>query len=131
VPNLYVGGRWASARVGGVRDVVNPWDQSVVAKVDEAGPEDVAEAIAAARRAFDAGPWPQTPAMERGVLLGKIAALLERDREEIARIETLDTGKTLRESRIDVDDVVSVFRYYAGLADKDAGRVIATPSPDV
>jgi betaine-aldehyde dehydrogenase len=131
MPNLYVGGRWASPRAGGVRDVVNPWDQSVVAKVDEAGPEDVAEATAAARDAFDAGPWPQTPAAQRGVLLGKIATLLERDREEIARVETLDTGKTLRESRIDVDDVVSVFRYYAGLADKDAGRVIATASPDV
>ena len=45
MPNLYVGGRWASPRAGGVRDVVNPWDQSVVAKVDEAGPEDVAEAV--------------------------------------------------------------------------------------
>jgi len=131
MPNLYLGGRWASARAGGIRDVVNPWDQSVVAKVDEAGAEDVAEAVAAARRAFDTGPWPHTPAAERGVLLGKVAALLERDREEIARTETLDTGKTLRESRIDVDDVVSVFRYYAGLADKDAGRVIATQSPDV
>jgi betaine-aldehyde dehydrogenase len=131
VPNLYIGGRWASTSAGGVRDVVNPWDQSVVAKVDEAGPQEVAEAIAVARHAFDAGPWPHTPAVERGVLLGKIAMLLERDREEIARVETLDTGKTLRESRIDVDDVVSVFRYYAGLADKDAGRVIATPSPDV
>ncbi len=131
MPNLYLGGRWASARAGGIRDVVNPWDQSVVAKVDEAGAEDVAEAIAAARRAFDAGPWPGTPAVERGALLEKVAALLERDREDIARTETLDTGKTLRESRTDVGDVVSVFRYYAGLVDKDAGRVIATPSPDV
>jgi betaine-aldehyde dehydrogenase len=91
----------------------------------------VAATIAAARHAFDAGPWPRTPATERGALPGKVAALLERDREEIARLETLDTGKTLRESRIDVDDVVSVFWYYAGLADKDAGRVIDTPNPDM
>ena len=131
MPNLYLGGRWVSARAGGVRDVINPCDQSVVAKVDEAGPEDVAEAIAAARRAFDGGPWPRTPAMDRGALLGTVASLLERDREHIARIETLDTGKTLRESRIDIDDVVAVFRYYAGLADKDDGRVIATRNPDV
>jgi betaine-aldehyde dehydrogenase len=131
VPNLYLGGRWVSARTGGVRDVINPCDQSVLAKVDEAGPEDVAEAIAAARRAFDEGPWPRTPPMDRGALLGSVASLLERDREHIARIETLDTGKTLRESRIDIDDVIAVFRYYAGLADKNDGRVIATQNPDV
>ena len=89
MPNLYLGGSWASARAGVIRDIVNPWDQSVVAKVDEAGPEDVATAIAAARHAFDAGLWPHTPAAERGVLLGKGAGLLVRDREEIARIETL------------------------------------------
>ena len=47
-----------------------------------------------------------------------------RDKEEIARAETLDTGKTLKESRIDVDDVTAVFRYYADLADKDAGRIV-------
>ena len=50
-----------------------------------------------------------------------MAELLQRDKEEIARTETLDTGKTLAESRIDVDDVTAVFRYYADLADKDAG----------
>jgi betaine-aldehyde dehydrogenase len=131
MPNLYVGGRWALPRAGGVRDVVNPCDRRVIATVDEAGPPDVAEAVAAARAAFEAGPWPATPAVQRAALLGRVAALLERDREQIARIETLDTGKTLRESRIDVDDVVSVFRYYAGLADKDAGRVVGTPDPHV
>ena len=54
-----------------------------------------------------------------------------RDKEQIARTETLDTGKTLGESRIDVDDVTAVFRYYADLADKDAGRLVDTGQPNV
>ena len=85
----------------------------------------------AARAAFDTGPWPRTPATERGALLGRVADLLLRDKEEIARVETLDTGKTLAESRLDVDDVVSVFRYYAGLAGQDAGRLVDVGRPEV
>ena len=131
VPNLFIDGHWVAAAGGGSRDVVNPFDQSVIAKVDEAAAEDVAAAVAAARRAFDTGPWPWSTAAARAAVLLRVAALLERDREDIARTETLDTGKTLRESRIDVDDVASVFRYYAGLADKVAGRVVATTNPDV
>ena len=60
----------------------------------------------------------------------RIADLLERDAEEIAGTETRNTGKALREGRYDVADVVKVFRYYAGLADKDAGRLVATGSRD-
>jgi betaine-aldehyde dehydrogenase len=99
--------------------------------VDQAGPDDVERAIAAARAAFDTGPWRSTTASERGALLRRVADLLVRDKEEIARTETLDTGKTLAESRIDVDDVTAVFRYYADLADKDAGRLVDTGRPEV
>ena len=93
-------------------------------RVDQAGPDDVERAVAAARTAFDSGPWRSTPAAERGALLRRVAEFLRRDKEEIARTETLDTGKTLAESRIDVDDVTAVFRFYADLADKDAGRIV-------
>ncbi|MCO5557595.1 hypothetical protein L7F22_011161 [Adiantum nelumboides] len=108
-------------RVRRDRPVVNPYDASTVTEVDQAGPDDVDRAVAAARRAFDDGPWRRTTTGERGALLGRIADLLVRDRERIARLETLDTGKTIAEGRQDVDDVTAVFRYYAGLADKDAG----------
>lgn len=97
----------------------------------EASALDVARAVAAARTAFDTGPWPRTPAAERGRVLARIADLLQRDRETIARTETLDTGKTLREGRADVDDVTAVFRYYAGLAGSHAGRVVDPGSPGV
>ncbi|MFD2093794.1 aldehyde dehydrogenase family protein [Blastococcus deserti] len=129
--NLFIGGAWRAASSGAQREVVNPFDQSVVAKVDEATADDVAAAVAAARDAFDAGEWARTPARERGDLLDRVADLLLRDKEEIAQLETRDTGKTLGESRQDVDDVAAVFRYYADLADKDPGRLVDAGRTDV
>ena len=129
MPELFIDGQWTSSAGG--RDVVNPADGTTLATVSEADADDVAAAVAAARAAFDGGPWRATSARERGELLRTVADLLVRDREELARTETLDTGKTLREGRIDVDDVAAVFRYYANLADADAGRVIDTGNPGV
>lgn len=123
-PDLFIDGQWKHASDGGTRDIVNPADGSVVAVVDEATAADAAEAVAAARAAFDAGQWSATPVAERAALLDRIADLLVRDRDDVARLETLDTGKTLRESYIDVDDVVSVFRYYAKLVAVESDRLV-------
>jgi betaine-aldehyde dehydrogenase len=128
VPDLFIDGEWTASSSGSTSRVINPFDQSVIAEVDVAEPADVERAIAAARRAFDTTDWPWRPAIERGELLSRVADLLVRDRDEIGRLETLNTGKTLREGGYDVDDVVRVFRYYAGLADKDAGRLVSTGS---
>jgi betaine-aldehyde dehydrogenase len=127
---LYIAGNWTEAASGAGSETLNPADASVLQTVSEAGQADVDRAVAAARAAFDTGPWPRTTAAGRAALLTAIAGLLQRDREALARTETLDTGKTLRESRIDVDDVTAVFRYYAGLADGHAGRVADTGNPD-
>jgi betaine-aldehyde dehydrogenase len=131
VPELFIDGAWVSGSGGQRSDVVNPCDQSVVRTVEWAGADEVAAAVAAAKGAFDRGDWAATPAGERGALLYRVAELLVRDSEQIANTETLDTGKTLTESRADVDDVTAVFRYYAGLADKDAGRVVHTGMQNV
>ena len=130
MPSLYIDGTWTSGS-GGPAEVINPFDASVIETVEQAGPDDVERAVAAARTAFDDGPWPRTPAAERADLLRRVADLLVRDKEDIARTETLDTGKTLVESRIDVDDVTAVFRYYADLAAHDAGRLVDTGKPSV
>jgi betaine-aldehyde dehydrogenase len=127
---LYINGQWVDALSGRERQVVNPFDAQAVATVSEGGREDAKAAIAAARHAFDHGGWPQTPASERGRLLFKLADLIERDHEDLARLESLDTGKTVEESRWDMDDIAGIFRYFAGLADKDGGEVIASPNPD-
>lgn len=130
-PDLFVAGTWRHAADGGTRDVVNPADGSTAAVVDEATPGDARDAIAAARAAFDEGPWRATTAGHRAALLDRIADLLQRDRERLADLETVDTGKTLAESRIDVDDVTSVFRYYAKLVGTLADRVVDVGDPDV
>ncbi|MBO4270394.1 aldehyde dehydrogenase family protein [Microbispora triticiradicis] len=128
--DLFIGGAWTDAVAGGRRTIRCPADGSVVATVAEATRADTEAAIAAARHAFDAGPWPRTPAGERGRLLLRVADLIERDRAAIARAESLDTGKRLAESEYDVDDVVRCFRYFGGIAGADAGRVIDTGRAD-
>ena len=125
--SCYIDGAWRPAIEGGVRDIINPYDASVLTVVSEGDAADADAAVAAARSAFDKGDWRHRPASERGEILNRIADLLQRDRDEIALMESLDTGKTIEEGGIDVDDVTAVFRYYAGLADKDAGRIISTP----
>ena len=124
MPDLYIDGEWTAASSGSRRDVINPFDASVVAAVDEAGDAEVDRAVRAARRAFDHGDWSEGPTRRRADILYRVAQLLLRDQEDIARTETLDTGKTLAEARIDVEDVSNAFRYYAEIADKDGGRVL-------
>ncbi|WP_340557936.1 aldehyde dehydrogenase family protein [Streptomyces sp. GSL17-111] len=130
MPELYIDGEWVAAAAGGRHDVVNPFDASVVTTVDDADETDVDRAVRAARRAFDSGVWSDAPTRHRADVLHRVHQLLLRDKEEIARSETLDTGKTLAEARVDVDDVANCFRYFAEIADKDGGRVLDI-GPDV
>lgn len=116
MPELFIGGRWSAAIEGGTREIRCPADGALVATVDEAGPQDAAAAVAAAREAFDRGPWPRTSAAERGRLLLHVADLVERDKDAFARAETLDTGKRLVESEYDMDDIANCFRYFGNLA---------------
>jgi betaine-aldehyde dehydrogenase len=130
-PNqLYIDGKWTDAVSGKTRTIINPCNREVIAEVAEGGREDAKTAIAAARKAFDDGDWPFLPAPQRGALLSKLGDLVEKDREHLAELETLNTGKTLEESRWDMDDIAGIFRYFGGLADKDGGEVIASPVPD-
>jgi betaine-aldehyde dehydrogenase len=131
MPDLYLDGAWTSARAGARREIRCPADGSLVAEVDEAGPEDTEAAIAAAARAFHEGPWRATSSRERGDLLLTVADLLERDADDVARMESLDTGKRFVESQYDVADIVAVFRHYGRVAGEDAGRVVDTGNPDV
>jgi betaine-aldehyde dehydrogenase len=127
---MYINGMWVEAKAKQTRQVINPYNQEVIATATEGNEEDAREAIAAARNAFDHGEWRDIPASERGRLVLKVAELIERDKEELAELETLDSGKTVVESRADMDDIAGVFRYYAGLADKDGGEIIESPIPD-
>lgn len=127
IKQQFIDGKWVNSKSNETRDIINPFNQEVIARVTESDETDARAAIKAARYAFDHGEWPTTPATERGNVVNKIADLIERDKEELAELESLDTGKTVEESRGDMDDIAGVFRYYAQLADKDGGEIIDSP----
>ncbi|MEU4352495.1 aldehyde dehydrogenase family protein [Streptomyces sp. NPDC023838] len=130
MPELFIGGRWSAAVDGETREIRCPADGSQVAVVDEAGPKDAAAAVAAAREAFDRGPWPGTPAAQRAALLLRVADLIERDAAALARAESLDTGKRLVESEYDMADIANCFRHFGHLvAAQEPGRVVDTGNP--
>ncbi|MGI9197143.1 MAG: aldehyde dehydrogenase family protein [Candidatus Nanopelagicales bacterium] len=133
MPDLYIDGSWTSAAEGGTREIRCPADGQLVRTVDEATAVDTVRAIEAARAAFDDGRWRDIPFTERAQLLLRVADYLERDVDEIARAESLDTGKRMLEAQYDVADVVRCFRYFAGLAAGDAmgGRVVDAGNPAV
>jgi betaine-aldehyde dehydrogenase len=127
--DLYIDGTWREARAGATREIIDPLDARVVRTVADGDRDDARDAIAAARRAFDGSDWPWLPGAERGRLLYRLSEAIETDKENLAAIETEDTGKTLAESRMDMDDIAGVVRYYAGLADKEGGEVVDAPIP--
>ena len=128
---LFIDGAWTSAIGAGTRDIHCPADGSFVATVDEADDRDTVAAIQAARRSFDSRVWADVPAPQRGDFLLRVAAGLRDRKEEFARAESLDTGKRIVESRIDMDDIAACFDYFGKLAGQDAGRVVDANDPNV
>ena len=113
------------------RELINPADGTVLAKVQEADAKLAEEAIHSARRAFDEGPWTKTSAVDRAKILFKTADLIEERAEQLAEVETLNGGKPIRESVYDMADAAACFRYYAGLATKPQGETVEVPAPSV
>ncbi|MDO0926125.1 aldehyde dehydrogenase family protein [Streptomyces sp. TG1A-8] len=129
---IHAGGDWLEAVSGATREILDPADGRPFAVVAEGDEEDAERAVAAARHAFDHGPWPRTPVAERAALLRRVAALLARDREELGLLESRDAGKTAEEGRVDIDCVADAFRYFADLvAAEPPGRVVDAGSPEV
>lgn len=128
---LYIDGAWEQAVEGGTREIRCPADGTPVGTVSEATTEDTERAIAAARRAFDSGPWRQTTAAERGDLMLRVADVLDERQEEFARAEADDTGKRIIEARIDMEDIAACFRYFGKLAANEAGRLVDAGSAEV
>ncbi|MFJ4240824.1 aldehyde dehydrogenase [Streptomyces iakyrus] len=107
------------AGAGAVFPVVSPRDGRVVAEVADGGAAEVDAAVAAARRAFDTGPWPRLAPAERGRALLRLAGLLEERREELALTVTLEMGKPISDAYgIELRAVINTFLWYGQLADK-------------
>ncbi len=120
---LFIGGEFVDAVDGSTVDVVDPHDGSVLAKVAFARAADVDRAVAAAAAAFDG--WRARAAAERGRLLLRLADLVESNLDELAMLETRDTGHPIRDSRtLDAPRTAATLRYFGGMADKHQGRVI-------
>ncbi len=130
VRGVYLDGAWSPSAGGRIRTINCPADGTKVADVAEGTAADAEAAVASARNAFDDGGWPATPEKERGRMLLRAADLLERDKTVYARAEARDTGKRYVEAEYDIDDVISCFRYYGGIAGTDSGRVIDTGQPE-
>ncbi len=120
---LFVGGEFVDAREGGTTEVLNPHDNSKLTEIAEARATDIDRAVEAATRAYPS--WRNMAAADRGRLLLKLADAIEANAEELARIESLDTGHPIRDSRsLDVPRTAATFRYFGGMADKFQGSVI-------
>jgi acyl-CoA reductase-like NAD-dependent aldehyde dehydrogenase len=127
---LFIANEFVDAADGGTFPTVNPATGEVLAEVAEAKAADVDRAVAAARACFESAEWRGLSARDRGRLLYRLADLLERDADTVARIETLDNGKPYFESRqIDLPEAIAVLRYYAGWADKVHGEVVPVAGP--
>jgi betaine-aldehyde dehydrogenase len=120
---LFIAGQFVDAESGATLATLNPHDNSKIADVAMAGKADIDKAVAAAAKAFPA--WAGRSAADRGRVLLKLADLIEANTEDLARLESLDTGHPLKDSRaLDVPRTAACFRYFGGMADKFQGDVV-------
>jgi aldehyde dehydrogenase (NAD+) len=120
---LFIAGDFVDAAERATIATLNPHDDTPIAQVAEARPEDIDRAVAAARAALPG--WSAMAAADRGRLLLKLAERIEGDLENLARLETLDTGHPIRDTRgLDVPRTAATFRYFGGMADKFQGSVV-------
>jgi aldehyde dehydrogenase (NAD+) len=121
---LLINNQWVDPSDGGTFETLNPATGQVIAKVGAASAADVDRAVKAARKALESGPWGSMDAVDRGRLMFKLADLIEKHADELAALESLNSGKTITDSQGDVQGTVRTLRYYAGWADKIEGKTV-------
>lgn len=126
---LLINNEWVESVSGKRFETINPTTGEAICDVAEADAADVDKAVKAARNAFESGEWRSISATRRGELLYKLADLIEQNIDELARLETLDNGKTLKDAYGDLNLVLRCYRYYAGWADKVHGKTIPINGP--
>ena len=127
---LWIAGKPVASSSGKQIDVINPATGAKLASVERGEAADVDRAVKAARRALESGPWPKMNASERSKILWRIGELIDKHRDELALLETLNTGKTLKGAqRGDMKPAADIFNYYAGWARHYHGEVIPVDGP--
>jgi len=124
---LYINGEFVAPQSTTTIDVIDPATTDIIARIPDAGAADVDRAVKAARAAFDEGPWKDTTAEDRGRVLFKLAQIVRDRADELAELETRNSGKPIVEAEGDVADVATCFEYYGGLATKIHGDVLPVP----
>src|SRR5207244_863742 len=124
---MFVGGRWIPSHSGRVYPVYNPAQGSAIAEVPRGDARDVAFAIETAKAAFAEPSWRGMDPSKRGRILYKVGQTIREKIEEFARVETINNGKPIGQSKGDVAYAARLFEYYAGLADKFQGETIPLP----
>ncbi|HEY4931938.1 MAG TPA: aldehyde dehydrogenase family protein [Terriglobales bacterium] len=125
---MYVNGEWVASNSGKTFPVYDPSTEEVIAEVPESNAKDVDLAVAAAKDAFENGPWASSTAQERGRVLFKLADAVRQNTAALAELEARNSGKPIVEAEYDIGDVATCFEYYGGLATKVSGHV--NPVPD-
>ena len=125
---MYVNGEWVASNSGKTFSVYDPSTEEVIAEVPDSNAKDVDRAVAAAKDAFENGPWANSTAQERGRVLFKLADAVRQNTAALAELEARNSGKPIVEAEYDMADVVTCFEYYGGLATKVSGHV--NPVPD-
>lgn len=128
---MWINGKWTSACSGKTREIRDPGNGHLVAVVPEADQRDAALAIAAAREAFDRGPWRKVSALDRGKLLFKIADEIRSRSKMLAELEVKICGKPLVEAEFDIADAANCFEFYGGLATKIHGETMSVPANSI
>ena len=128
---MLIDGDWVGASDGGSFESVNPTTGAPWASIPAATSEDVDRAVRAAWYQFSEGPWSKMLPTERGRLLRRLGDLLADKSEDLGRIETIDTGKMLKETRWQAKYIAEFFHFYAGLADKVTGQTLPIDKPDM
>jgi betaine-aldehyde dehydrogenase len=117
---LFINGDWVATSSGKTLAVINPATEAVIADVAAGSPADIERAVSAAKQAFTG--WSRTSGAQRGAYLRAIARAIEARAEELAALSSRNNGKPLFEARIDIDDAIATWDYYAGLAEQLDGR---------
>jgi acyl-CoA reductase-like NAD-dependent aldehyde dehydrogenase len=126
---MYIGGEPVDAAGGETLEILNPATAEVLTTTPAGGPEDVDRAVRAARRAFEEGPWPRLERSERAKLLHRFADRIEERIGDLFRLETLNNGRPVRETRAQVGRLPEWFRYSASLLLAERTDVIPMPGP--
>ena len=124
---MLIGGDWKESTNGLATSILDPSNNQVIAEVPKGTKQDAKAAVESAKSAFHSAEWRDMDSAKRGRILSKITGLIRENSDELARLETLNEGKTIRESKGDVAWAARAFEYFAGLADKIEGATIPVP----